>query len=70
MMGLTNFITEANWKDVFTIWFVLVDDACQALERQFGSQTLSGAEYFGVMQSKRAKLFGLRLYVTTTVPRS
>lgn len=170
MMGLTDFITEANWKDIFTIWFVLIDDAYQALERQHGgwrrrgpkpafsdsevvtvalvidtffhghealglaflrqyhldmfpkllpngafnerrralrliieqirqditrtwglidkddslrlmdsapiplctymrasrNQTLTGAEYCSVMQSKRAKLFGLRLYVTTT----
>jgi hypothetical protein len=28
--------------------------------------TLAGSEYFSVMQSRRAKLFGLRLYLTTT----
>jgi hypothetical protein len=31
------------------------------------SRTLSGSEYFGVASSKGAKLFGLRLHVTTTV---
>lgn len=36
MTGLTDFITEARWEDIFTLWFVLVDDAYQALERHFG----------------------------------
>lgn len=30
------------------------------------NQTVSGAEYFGVMTSRGAKLFGWRLYLTTT----
>ncbi len=26
MRGLTDYITECDWGDVFTVWFVLVDD--------------------------------------------
>lgn len=33
---LTDFITDANWVDVFTDWFVWVDDASVALERRYG----------------------------------
>jgi len=29
MNGLTNFITEYEWEDIVTIWYVLVDDAYQ-----------------------------------------
>jgi len=36
MTGLTDFITEANWEDILTVWLVLVDDAYQALQTQFG----------------------------------
>jgi hypothetical protein len=36
MTGRTDFITEACWEDVWTIWYVLVDDAYQALERHYG----------------------------------
>lgn len=36
MIGLTDFITEMAWEDVFIHWFVLVDDAYQALERHYG----------------------------------
>lgn len=36
MSGRTDFITEANWEDILTIWYVLVDTAYQALERQHG----------------------------------
>ncbi len=32
MTGLTDFITDAEWKDVFTIWFVVVADAYAVLE--------------------------------------
>jgi hypothetical protein len=37
MTGLTDFITDAAWEDVFTIWFVLVDEAYLALEQHFGA---------------------------------
>src|SRR5438067_12976626 len=36
MTGLTNFITRYRWEDIFTVWFVLVDDAHIALQDQFG----------------------------------
>lgn len=36
MTGLTDFITEARWAEVLTFWFVVVDDAYQALERYYG----------------------------------
>jgi hypothetical protein len=31
MRGLTDYITECNWEDVFTVWFVLVDDTFNLL---------------------------------------
>jgi hypothetical protein len=36
LTGLTDFITEAKWTDILTVWFVLVDDAYQVLQVQFG----------------------------------
>ncbi len=33
MRGLTNYITECAWEDVFTVWFVLVDDTFSQLYR-------------------------------------
>lgn len=36
MTGLTNFITTASWTDIFTVWFVVVDDAYRAREAQLG----------------------------------
>jgi hypothetical protein len=36
MTGLTDFITTADWTDIFTIWFVLIDDAYLTLEAQLG----------------------------------
>ena len=35
MTGLTDFITDAQWEDVLTYWFLLIDDAYQALERRY-----------------------------------
>ena len=37
MAGRTDFITNARWEDVWTIWFVLIDDAYQSLESHFGA---------------------------------
>ncbi len=37
MTGRTDFITTADWTDILTMWFVLVDEAYQALEAQFGA---------------------------------
>jgi hypothetical protein len=36
MAGTTDCITDECWVDIFTLWFVLVDDAYQALEQQHG----------------------------------
>src|SRR5437763_4936818 len=36
MTGLTNFITRYRWEDIFTVWFVLVDDAHIALQIHLG----------------------------------
>ena len=36
MEGLTDFITQYRWEDIFTVWFVLIDDAHQALQEHFG----------------------------------
>ena len=36
MTGRTDFITEAKWEDILTIWPVRVDDAYQALEARYG----------------------------------
>jgi hypothetical protein len=42
MAGTTDCITDCCWMDVFTLWFVLVDDAYQALEQHYGSWRRSG----------------------------
>lgn len=31
MTGLTNYITECEWSDIFLTWFVLIDDAYRAV---------------------------------------
>lgn len=36
MDSLTDFITQYRWEDIFTVWFVLVDDAHIALQGHFG----------------------------------
>jgi len=36
MESLTDFITMYSWQDIFTLWFVLVDDAYQILYDTFG----------------------------------
>ena len=38
MTGLTDYITEQKWEDIFTIWYVLVDDAYQHLVRDLGQR--------------------------------
>lgn len=42
MTGLTDFITEARWSDVFTVWYVVVDDVYKALERRRGKWRHTG----------------------------
>lgn len=36
MTGRTDFITEASWVDIFTIWYFLVDSAYQRLAHRYG----------------------------------
>lgn len=36
MTGLTDYITQSNWEDIFTIWYVLIDDAYQHLVHCLG----------------------------------
>lgn len=43
MAGRSDFITEANPEDVWLIWYVLVDDAYQALEQHYGAWRRSGS---------------------------
>jgi hypothetical protein len=44
MEGLTDFITQYRWEDIFTVWFVLTDDAHSVLEEHFGSWRRRGPE--------------------------
>jgi hypothetical protein len=36
MAGLTDFITQEPWSDIFLIWLVEVDDAYTELQTQYG----------------------------------
>ena len=38
MTGLTDYITEKKWEDIFIIWYVLVDDAYQQLITSLGGR--------------------------------
>jgi hypothetical protein len=42
MESLTDFITLYSWKDIFTVWFVLVDDAYALLHNHFGEWRTRG----------------------------
>jgi Transposase DDE domain len=42
MKGMTNYITEAKWEDVFLVWYVLIDEAYQKLEEKYGEWRRSG----------------------------
>ncbi len=44
MAGRTDFITDACWEDVWTIWYTLVDDAYQTLEQHYGAWRRSGPQ--------------------------
>jgi len=44
MNGLTNYITSGRWEDIFTIWYVHVDDAYKDLEHQYGAWRRAGPE--------------------------
>ncbi len=62
-----------------TPWLVASDDEVRVVDRvpipvctymrSRQWRTVAGAEYCGVMVSRRAKLFGFRVYVTTTTPQ-
>ena len=34
MPDLTDYITQCPWEDVFTVWYVVMDDAMQQLEQE------------------------------------
>lgn len=36
MNGLTDYITEQNWTDTITTWYVLMDDAYQRVIARWG----------------------------------
>ena len=38
MKGLTNFITESNWKEIVICWYVFVDDAYRTVQKQGGGR--------------------------------
>lgn len=44
MAGRTDFITDARWEDVWTIWYTLVDDAYRVLEQHYGAWRRSGPQ--------------------------
>jgi hypothetical protein len=44
MTGLTDYITECRWEHVFITWYVLVDDAYQAIRRRTGRLRQRGPE--------------------------
>jgi len=44
MAGRTDFITEARWEDVWTIWYTLIDDAYRVLEQHYGAWRRSGPQ--------------------------
>jgi hypothetical protein len=44
MTGVTDFITQYRWQDIFTVWFVLVDDAYLVLQHQFGEWRTRGTK--------------------------
>ena len=44
MTGLTDYITECRWEDIFITWHVLVDDAYQAICQRIGRLRQRGPE--------------------------
>ena len=44
MNGLTDYITECRWEDIFITWYVLVDDTYQAICRRRGPLRQRGPE--------------------------
>ena len=37
MHGLTDYLTECCWEDIIIAWYVLVDDAYEALQSFYGA---------------------------------
>lgn len=37
MLGLTDYITKSSWEEIFTVWYVLIDEANQMIAKQMGS---------------------------------
>lgn len=35
MKGMTDYITEAPWKDILTVTFIIVDDECEEITEEF-----------------------------------
>ncbi len=68
-------VTEAL-RRMYTTWLIAPDDPVRVVDsapipvctymRSRSCTTVAGAEYCGVMVSRRAKLFGFRLHLTTT----
>jgi len=44
MTGLTDYITQCPWEDIFITWYVLVDDIYQAIRRRTGRLRQRGPE--------------------------
>jgi len=44
MIGLTDYITERPWTDIFTVWYVLIDDMYQHLIEQVGCLRQRGSQ--------------------------
>jgi len=71
LVGLTEAI-----RRVYATWLIAPDDPVRMVDsapipvctymRSRSCATVAGAEYCGVMVSRRAKLFGFRLHLTTT----
>ena len=57
MIGMTNYITDAKWADVFLVWYVLIDTGYQALEKRYGAWRRSGPE--PVLQDSEVITIGL-----------
>jgi hypothetical protein len=72
-------ITEAI-RRMYPTWLIAPDDAVRIVDsapipvctymRSRSCTTVAGAEYCGALVSRRAKLFGVRLHLTTTTKSS
>jgi hypothetical protein len=71
MRGLTNYSTERSWSAIFLMRYVWVDDSAPipvcTYKRSWHCATLAGLEYYSVMPTRKAKLSGQRLHLTTAL---